>query len=348
MEIIELRKNTEHHSKDVWETDPFAMLQDELTSALSMYWSTAAHILKGSGVNLLEPPHDLFSLSKNFFSALFLYSYHRARIPRRRRILYGAINQCLRGMVTGCDNVLDDEYKKTLETDLPAQGTRFRSIIDIMVSDRVLFEILLMSREKNHLTYEQVISSSAASLRALAKSGAQESSEEGGISMILKPEEILRSVHHYKTGILFQCPWAVPSVIEESEREDVSLLLEALYRIGIGCQIMDDMVDLSRDAQERRHNYVISLIYHDADCQEQTWLEALPVSNLSSEKKSALLLEFPRARAAATKAALGYLEKGLGALFAAPHQFLVEPSIMFISKRIGVDHLLWKAESCGS
>ena len=313
------------------------MLEDELSSALSLYWSTAARILQGSGVNLLEPPRDFFSLERNFFSALFLYSYHRASIPKPRRILYAAVNQCLRGMVTGCDNLLDDEYKKTLETDLPVQGIRFRSVMDIMVSDRVLFEILLRGLRDNELTYEQVMTAGSASLRELVKSGAQEASEENGIDKILAPMEVLRLVHHYKTGMLFQCPWAVPSVIESRERETVSFLLDALYRIGMGCQIMDDMVDLLMDTKKRRHNYVISLIYHDSDQSEWTRLETLSASELGHEEQSLLLREFPRAKSAATRAARNFLERGLSALFDDQHQFLVEPAIAFLSKRIGTD-----------
>ena len=81
--------------------DSFPTLEDELFTALSLYWSKAANILKGSGINLLDPSDDFFSLEKNFFSALFLYSYHRAKIPKQRRIFYSAINQCIRGLVTG-------------------------------------------------------------------------------------------------------------------------------------------------------------------------------------------------------------------------------------------------------
>lgn len=344
MNTIQETENINHYMSNAWEPDLFAMLESELHSALSLYWSTAACILRGSGVNLLDPPNDFFSLKRNFFSSLFLYSYHRTGIPEPRRILYAAVNQCLRGMVTGCDNILDDEYKKTLETDLPPQGVRFRSVLDIMVSDRVLFEILLRSCEKKELTCEQVISASSASLGALAKSGAQEASEENGIAKILEPLEVLRLVHHYKTGVLFQCPWAVPSVIEGQEKEGVSLLLDALYQIGMGCQIMDDMVDLIMDVETRHHNYVVSMIYHGPDPRDWTWLEALSASDLHPKDKSAMLLEFPRAKLAATRAARNFLETGLSALFADQHQFLVEPTILFLAKLIGTERFMTDRE----
>jgi hypothetical protein len=144
---------------------------------------------------------DSAALKKQLLFRSFFYSYHRAAIPQPRRVLYSAVNQCLRGMVTGCDNLLDDEYKKMLETELPEQGYRFRSILDIMASDRILFQILLESGPEHRLTREQVLSASADSLQSLGRNGAQEASEENGIHLILKPDEILKSVHHHTTAI---------------------------------------------------------------------------------------------------------------------------------------------------
>jgi hypothetical protein len=348
MSRIEAVRNITNHTDKEGAPDLFSTLEDELSSALSLYWSTAGDILRGSGVDLLDPPDDFFSIDKNFFSALFIYSYKRADIPRSRRILYSAVNQCLRGMVTGCDNILDDEYKRTLATSLPKQGVRFRSIIDIMVSDRVLFQILLRKRKEEGFSYEQIISASASSLRALIKSGVQEASEEGGVDKILEPTEILRLVHHYKTGILFQSPWVVPSSIENFEKENVASIMDALYRIGMGCQIMDDMVDLPMDAQKKGHNYLISLIRHAPDFKEWDRFKALMASDTGLKVKFDLLHEFPRALQAAVKASRAYLEKGLKALFSDSHQGLVEPTMIFLSKKIGADRFISECEGGGS
>ena len=198
--------------------DPFLLIESELREGLGLYWESASRILDGSGTILMNPTESYFALKNNFFSLLFLYSYYRAGIGGARRILYVAINQCLRGMVTGCDNILDDEYKKTLETDLPEGGTRFRSVLDIMVSDRVLFNILLNAMEKDNLPPELVLKAGTLSLQALLRSGVQEAGEEAGVNHILTPEEVLQSVHHYKTGLLFQAPWQIPQLLEKTPR----------------------------------------------------------------------------------------------------------------------------------
>jgi len=70
MTINEQLRSIKNRSSNVLELAPFSLLKDELSSALSLYGSTAARILRGSGVNLLDPPQDFFSLERIFFCAL--------------------------------------------------------------------------------------------------------------------------------------------------------------------------------------------------------------------------------------------------------------------------------------
>jgi len=338
MDIIQQIKNIAD-KKGIHNT--FKTLNQELHEALSLYWDIATQILNKSGINVLAPTHEYFSIERNFFSALFLYSYFRVGIPKSRRVFYAAVNQCLRGMVTGCDNILDNEYKKTLETDLPEKATRFRSVLDIMVSDRVLFAILQRGYLADDMTLDEVQAASFESLRTLAKSGAQEASEECGAGEILSPENILSKIHHYKTGILFQSPWALPDVIDNHSLKNTSGIKNALFQIGMGCQILDDMVDLETDIRMNRHNYVASLIRHGANIKESTILDAILVTDYRVEKNQDLLFKFPDARGTAAVAALKFLKNGTENLFAENHHFMVNSSISFMVKRIGADRFLF-------
>ncbi len=310
----------------------FSILEDELKRSLNIFWEKAGKILNGGSVKLLDPPAGYYDAKNNFFSALFLYSYYRAGIVPERRILYSAMNQCLRGMVTGCDNILDDEYKLTLETNLPESGTRFRSVLDIMVSDRVMFELSIEAFREQ----EKILLASIISLRALIESGYQEATEEGGINEILPPDAILKKIHHYKTGILFTCPWAIPSIIETIDEEKKRDLNEALYNTGMGCQVMDDMADLERDIKNRRNNYVASIIYHESGA--NTW-EEIKSAIQTSEKghgSDDILIRYTDVKKSAVDTARRYLVSGLNGLFQEDHRFLVEPAIRFLSVRIGV------------
>jgi len=332
--IEEIRKGAQNFLPD----DPFMMIQSELGSALSSYWSTAEHILKDSGIRLMPPPHDYASLERNFFSALFLYSYHRAGIPLQRRILYAAINQCLRGMVTGCDNLLDDEYKETLVTDLPGKSIRFRSVLDIMVSDRILFELLFQSFLKEHMGAPKFLAAIEVSITALTRSGAQEASEEGGVDSVLPPKEVLEQVHRLKTGLLFMCPWSVPRILADCSSIVLDSLLEGLYKIGLGCQVMDDLVDITRDMGKHRHNYVASLIYYDSGAGQWDQLRAgVP----EARDRMKLLAQFPDAVSKAVQTARQYLQDGLERLFDERHWTLIEPTIRFLCQRIGTEQIMY-------
>ena len=150
-----------------------------------------------------------------------------------------------------------------------------------------------------------------------------------------KPEEILTAVHHYKTGILFQCPWDIPRTIETVPEADLAPLMEGLYRIGIGCQILDDMVDLALDIRSRKHNYLASLIYHGSDGEEKARFARAMTAD--GRHTAALDIQrFPKAMQAAGKTARRFLSEGLTALFSEEDRHLVPPAIRFLEKRIGV------------
>jgi hypothetical protein len=345
MNIFELMRQSKSLALHAGEAaDALGLLEQELKEALGLYWETAETVLRGSGINLAAKSAGFLKLENNFFSALFLYSYHRAGISRQRRILYASLNHCLRGMVTGCDNILDDEYKQTLATDLPEGATRFRSIIDIMASDRVMFSILMAACGRNELSAGQVVEASIASLHALTASGIQESTEEQGVKSILPPQDVLKKVHHYKTGLLFNCPWGIPTVLEQLNPGTVAPLQQALYRVGIGCQIMDDMVDLGRDTREARHNYVTSLIFHSGGPDQWRQLREKAAAEPAGQEKATLLLEYPAALQESASAARTYLLEGLTALFEERHRFAVEPALAFLYKRIGTTHFMEAAD----
>lgn len=322
--------------KDKQDRDDFLfLLEDEIHEALDLYWKTASLILEGSGTHLLVPADSYYDLKNNFFSTIFLYSYHRAGVSERRCIIYASINQCLRGIVTGCDNILDDEYKKTLDTDLPEGGTRFRSVLDIMVSDRVIFHILCKAMEPESFSRDAVLKACDVSLHGLLQSGVQEATEEAGVARILYPDEILSMVHHYKTGLLFQAPWAVPRLFETVSPGPMDRIMKALYDIGMGCQILDDITDLSLDMKRHRHNYVFSLLYHCAAEGLRKRLDAMLKEGGILTYENNLLSEFPQIKEEASNRALLFLNEGFKALFDLSHQSLVGPAIEFVTRRLG-------------
>jgi hypothetical protein len=205
--------------------------------------------------------------------------------------------------------------------------------MDIMTADRILFELLVEHCREHELPIDLALRASAASLHALTASGVQEASEEGGMEGRLRPEEVIDKVHHYKTGLLFQCTWAIPMIIEQHPDAESTSVQGALYRIGIGCQLLDDIVDLMVDISNRRQNYVASALLYDGP--PQLWQEleqaASDEGNIGEWYRSnPALFAKMRGRAVAE------LTAGLEQLFLPHHQALVEPAVNFIASRIGV------------
>lgn len=321
-------------------TPGFQGLFAELRSAQTLYWSTATEVLQGGGIALLDPPEGYFSPENNFFSALFMYSFQRGGIPRSHRVLYAAVNQCFRGMVTGCDNILDDEYKRTLETDLPAKAWRFRSVLDIMVSEHVMFNLVTAAARRGEIPEDRLLPAVNAALQALTKSGAQEAGEEGGTAEALAPEMILDAIHHYKTGFLFQSPWAVPAVLEALDEGKTAPIIEGLYQIGMGCQILDDLVDLQRDARQKRHNYVASLIYHHQGPEAWRSIKDIVPAVTPAEAAQNIMRQFPTAIGTAAARAREFLSVGINNLFDSPAPLLVDAVTTILVKRIGAEAYL--------
>jgi hypothetical protein len=118
------------------------------------------------------------------------------------------------------------------------------------------------------------------------------------------------------------------------------LMKDALYQIGMGCQILDDMVDLSMDIRTDRHNYVASLIYFGSNAKERARLATRPVGDEIGNDKPDFLFEFPEARQVAAKKALQFLRKGTKSLFIKEHIFMIDYSIKFFARQIGAEKFL--------
>jgi hypothetical protein len=173
-------------------------------------------------------------------------------------------------------------------------------------------------------------------LQSLTRSGTQEATEEAAIGEErLPPERVLSEIHHYKTGVLFQCPWAVPAVMEQNQPAEMPVVKDALYQIGIGCQIMDDMVDLSLDLRNHRQNYVASLISFGTNTLAKNRLREIAAIDSPDD----YFVQFPELTLEVYLTAERYLKHGLGRLFMENQRFMVDLAATFIAERIGVDRI---------
>ena len=222
-----------------------------------------------------KPLGTLGYTQKNFFSILFLSIYRAVGVGPRRRHLYGVLNHSIRGIVTATDNLLDDEYKEVLPLRFAAGAARFKSVMHILLFDRFLARVT-ESAVRDGLIDEggrkQLLQGI---FEALVPIGAEEASEEGGVHVVLSPEEIMSSVHVHKGGNLLRLAFVAPRLIETDCAPAIAQADQGVFRIGMALQAIDDLTDFYDDIRDRRHNYLVSSIIHEGTAEERRRCEAL-------------------------------------------------------------------------
>jgi len=220
-------------------------------------------------------PRGLVYVQKNIFSILFLSIYNSLGIPEERRLIYGIINHSIRGLVTAADNILDDEYKEMLPFDLPEKGKKFKSIMHILLFDRFLFKTVDNAVGEKIFKAKDAWAIQKAILAAMVPIGEEEAGEEGGVEEIMTPEDILSKVHKHKGGDLLRLAFAAPRLLEKEMSEKVKAADDGVYKIGMALQIIDDLVDLYEDVDARKHNYLVSSVFHRGDDKEKAELKKI-------------------------------------------------------------------------
>ena len=251
----------------------FAVAAAEQSRVLDEFYTLAERQMSGTDAPMAEPDPSVFELRRNFFSSLFMAAYAGIGIERPRRMLYGFVNQCLRTLVTGCDNLLDDEYKEVIPFQCGERGERFKSVLALLAGDRVLFARLRQEERAGHLTPAEADTIIDVSLAALVPSGLEEAGEEGGVDRVLPPDEVLEEIHRVKTGLLFEATLAAPLALGDVSPADAARVGRALSDFGLGCQLLDDLVDLDLDRRELRHNYALSLVRFEGAPAEKLLLD---------------------------------------------------------------------------
>jgi hypothetical protein len=208
-------------------------------------------------------------IERNFFSTLFLVVIDRMAEGSPHLPLYAMVNQAMRVWVTSCDNILDDEYKEVLPFAFPGQGGRMRSVLGLLIADRVLTEYIA----DHHADQEILRKAGRVSLAALASSALQECEEEARPVPVLSSQTILAEVHQRKTGDLFRAPLALPEALEAIPAGRIQAAHLAAEQFGLACQVLDDIKDVAIDVRSGRHNLLVSLAFETGALAEPTLAE---------------------------------------------------------------------------
>lgn len=195
---------------------------------------------------------ELSYLRTNVFSILFLAVYECVGIDERRRRFYGSLNQCIRGVVTATDNILDNEDKDLLPLPLPKGANRFRSVMSALIYDRIIDALCDDFGAEKKPAFQRELTS------ALYQIGEVEAEEEVGLKKVASPSEIVRRVHNRRGGNLLKLAFIAPQVYETAGRDRLDKAAEGIHSIGMALQMVDDIVDLAEDARSMKNNYLLS------------------------------------------------------------------------------------------
>ena len=270
-----------------------------------VFYRIAAEIAGGECPVSL-PAADVFSIERNFFSTFFLAVTRQLVGESRFLPLYAMVNQGMRAWVTASDNILDDEYKEIFAFTFPENGRCMRSILTLLLADRVVTEFIA----DKYGDCAIVRDAGRVSLRALVPSALQECDEEQRPVRVLPTEEILDDIHRRKTADLFAAPLALPMAMESPAPDLGEAALTAVRAFGLACQIIDDIKDMPDDVRSGRHNLLVSILSQRRGGDSQ-WLEPLRATD---QADWAAWERFPAAVVSAAEIAMGRFETSFDAL----------------------------------
>jgi len=229
----------------------------------------------GRGANKLGDNAELTFLQDYFFLTLFLALFESLGIAPERLPFYAELDFCIMGTITAADNLFDDQAKSLLPLK-PVAGARYSSILQLMCFERLMRRVGDRAAARGLLAVGDFTRAQRGLIDQMAEIGLLEGSEEGGVSEIPEPGEMIERVHRVRGGLLFGLAFVAPKVLETGEAlERVRRAEPAISRLGTAFQIVDDLTDFEFDLTRRSHNLLVSRIAHAGSPVEKQRLAAL-------------------------------------------------------------------------
>ena len=232
--------------------------------ALRDFHKRAVKVL-GSGVPLKPLPSEAFDLERNLFSVLFLILMRKLGLRGEKLALYAVVTHCLRALVTGCDNILDGEYKEVLPFPEKDGGGNMKSVFLLMAAQGILSDLAMETLDTGLLNREQAGSLIPSVMHVLAESGMEELEEEALTEdgEYPDPDDMIDNYLYRKTGRLFESPVRILVLMGEIDPSEAKEIISTLSGFGMGCQLLDEINDYGEDLDAGGYNMVSALVYHD-------------------------------------------------------------------------------------
>lgn len=263
----------------VWsQLDPAARGQAE---AISRVKQDLRHVLDARYIDLGQRPVDpgdavgIEFVQEFFFLILFRSVLQTVGVTTADLRLCCELNFCIKGTITAADNLFDDQDKALLPLKT-GQGSRFRSILQLLAFERLENWALERGVSGGSISRTSAAQFQTEVLSRMAAIGSLEGSEEGGVGGVMEPDLMIEHVHRVRGGALFELAFIAPRLLERSLDSDLLLRAQsAISKLGTAFQIVDDLTDFEFDLARGSHNLLVSQITHRGSSGEQARLRTL-------------------------------------------------------------------------
>ncbi|MBP7654327.1 polyprenyl synthetase family protein [Candidatus Dependentiae bacterium] len=201
-------------------------------------------------------------LFNNMHSIFFYSIYESLGFTECERKFCGILNNCLRLIITGADNLLDGDDNHYLSYTKITKSKIMKSVFDLLLAEKIICSVLYnYSHTHNLFRHEKITEIQSEIFKQLTGSGINEAEETQLTQLNFSPEKIISSVHHYKSGKLFTLPFIAAKNINKNP--NLLKTESAIYDFGIAVQLLDDISDIYEDFTEKKPNYILALMVRD-------------------------------------------------------------------------------------
>jgi hypothetical protein len=218
---------------------------------------------------------DVEFVQRFFFLILFRSVLQTIGVTSAGLELCSELNFCIKGTITSADNLFDDQDKALLPLKV-GEGPRFRSILQLLIFERLTTEALERGVGAGSISRSSAQQFQRELLTRMAAIGSLEGSEESGVDGVLEPDRMLEQVHRVRGGALFELAFIAPRLVEPAvEPRVLSRAQTAISKLGTAFQIVDDLTDFEFDLARGRHNLLVAQITHRGTAEERSRLKTL-------------------------------------------------------------------------
>ena len=193
-------------------------------------------------------------LQRNFFSILMLLILETNKIENLRS--HGLIIHSIRNIITTTDNIIDIDNKGNLDI-IKLKNPTLKNVMSLLIAEEILNnELQLLERDQlNNFKISEVKTSLLKSIYEIAKGEEIRTIVDNNY---MTYDEVISNVHMKIGGELLAISMLIPFLI--SGNNDILNFKDALFKIGMSLQLLDDIVDLEEDIESNTQNAFLSYL----------------------------------------------------------------------------------------